>query len=220
MLLVDLIAPPSCLACRAPGRVLCGSCRVALPWLIDPCPRCALPRAGGRCERCPARRQRFAAAWAPVAHEGPARELVLALKLHARLAAADAIAAQMAARLPAALREGAIVAVPADPARLRRRGFDPADRIARALARRTGMERVDCLRRRPSATRQLGAPRRQRLRGPGGAIEAVRAPPAVALVVDDVHTTGATFDACAAALRSAGSRVIHVASYARTLRRA
>jgi len=41
--------------------------------------------------------------------------------------------------------------------------------------------------------------------------------PARAVLVDDVHTTGATFDACARALRAAGARRVDCVSYARTL---
>ncbi|HEX2085324.1 MAG TPA: double zinc ribbon domain-containing protein, partial [Solirubrobacteraceae bacterium] len=92
--LLSLLVPPRCLACRRSARdVLCAACRAALPWLRDACPRCALPRP---CAPCPAARQRFAAAWAPVAYEGVARDLVHALKFHSHLAAADVMAAQMA----------------------------------------------------------------------------------------------------------------------------
>nr|MDQ6915258.1 hypothetical protein [Actinomycetota bacterium] len=43
------------------------------------------------------------------------------------------------------------------------------------------------------------------------------APPHVALI-DDVHTTGATLDACARALRAAGTKDVTALTYARALR--
>ena len=212
--LLDLLAPPACQACRAPvdaAEQLCGACRTSLPWLRDPCPRCALPLP---CRRCPARRAAFSAAWAAVEHEGTARDLVLALKLRGMLGAADVMAGQIAARMP--FREGVLVPVPGARASRRRRGLDPAAEIARALERRTGRAVAECLAR-EEAGRQLGRTRAERrfVRGFDVAGDA----PEVAILVDDVHTTGATLDACAGALRSVGTRHVVAVSYARTLRR-
>jgi predicted amidophosphoribosyltransferase len=218
--LLDLLAPPLCLACgtAAPGA-LCARCRAALPWLRDPCPRCALPRP---CAPCPAARQAFAAAWAPVAHEGPARALVHALKYRGRLAAADAMAAQMAAALARAgdpaSGAAALVPVPFAPDRRRRRGFDPAELLAKRLAARAGLPVVACLLRSADAPRQVGSVRAQRLRA-GGVIAAGVAPE-IAVLVDDVHTTGATLDACSRALTLVGTRTVFALTYARTVRRA
>ena len=228
--ILDILAPPLCLACGAVARdALCGGCRAALPWLRDACPRCALPRP---CGPCPAARQRFERAWAPVRHEGPARALVHALKFRAHLSAAEVMAAQMAAALarsaalgvavpPAGspgVAEPVLVPVPFAPGRRRRRGFDAADLLARGLAERTGLPLERCLRRSGGAPRQLRSPRAQRLRA-GGVVAEGRGPP-VALIVDDVHTTGATLDACARALASAGTRSVLAVTYARTVRRA
>jgi predicted amidophosphoribosyltransferase len=216
--LIDLVAPPACLACRAPadGAELCRACRSALPWLRDPCPRCALPRTAGRCDSCPARGAAFAAAWAPVAHAGPARDLVLALKLRGALPAVDVMAAQMAAGAPrAVLAPGAaLVPVPGAAARTRRRGFDPAARLAAALAARTGLPVRPCLRREGSRA-QVGRGRAERRLAP--AVRLAAPAPAWAVVVDDVHTTGATLEACARALRAGGAGQVRAITYARTL---
>jgi predicted amidophosphoribosyltransferase len=199
--LVDLIAPPACLACRRPGRGLCAACRDELPWLCDCCERCGLPRPCG--PPCPAARAAFERAWAPLAFEGPARALVHALKFRGHGAAARLMAAQMAANAPAL--EGTLVAVPG-------RG-DHADRLARELARRTDLPLLRALA--GGAGRQVGKGRAERRKGPR--VEARRALSGPVTLVDDVHTTGATLDACARALRAAGATRVAAVTYARTL---
>jgi predicted amidophosphoribosyltransferase len=220
--LLAALAPPACAACRAPlaraHDVICAACREQLPWLSAPrCGRCGLPLPCG--EPCPARDAAFAAAWAPLAYDGPARELVAALKFGGALPLARLMAAQIAAGAPPELlRDVALVPVPLHPARLRRRGFDQAARIADALARRRDRALVDCLRREGPASRQLGASRATRLAA-GRLVVRVAGPvPRRALLVDDVHTTGATFEACARALRAAGCEHVAAVAYARALR--
>jgi predicted amidophosphoribosyltransferase len=216
-----LLVPPSCLACGIPlrgaGAALCAGCRSLLPWLRVPrCARCALPAPCGR--RCPAARAAFDAAWTPVAYGGAARALVTALKFRGASAAADVMAAQMAATAPPGLLDGAVlVPVPAHRARRRQRGFNQAERLTRALARRTGRPAVRCLVRDGPPTRQLGARRAARLTAGRIAVRARGTAPPVALLVDDVYTTGATLDACARALREAGSGTVRAIAYARTL---
>jgi predicted amidophosphoribosyltransferase len=129
---------------------------------------------------------------------------------------ADELAAALAAGGPPGLREGAVlVPVPADPVRRSARGVDHAGLLARRLGRRTGLERSTCLRRRP-APEQVGAGRAGRGRAVRGTVAVRGSPPAVALLVDDVHTTGATLAECARALRAAGAREVRVATYSRT----
>jgi predicted amidophosphoribosyltransferase len=219
--LADLLAPlapPLCAACgAAAGRSepLCGACRRALRWL-GPEP---VEVAGLR-------------VWAPVAYDGPARDLVRALKFHGAWRAAETMAAQITANAPAALlgvgtppgeapppgEPPALVPVPLHPRRLRRRGYDQAGLLARALAERTGLALAECLERRGSAGAQVGRGRAERLAGPPGEV-GVRpgtGVPRRALLVDDVVTTGGTLSACAAALRTAGTEGVAAVAYART----
>jgi len=113
--------------------------------------------------------------------------------------------------------ELAIVAVPAHPGRRRARGFDPAELLARALARKIGLPLARPLWRSAKAQRQLGASRDERRAGGRLGFEARGPAPRMAILVDDVHTTGATLSACAAALKEAGARRVVAITWARTL---
>jgi predicted amidophosphoribosyltransferase len=129
------------------------------------------------------------------------------------------MAAQMAATAPPGTWEAvALVPVPADPLRRRRRGIDHAGRLAAQLGPRCGLPVVRALERRPAlgGGRQAGRSRRARLRADVGV--RTRGPaPATAVLVDDVHTSGATLHACALALREAGAASVRAVTYARTL---
>jgi len=211
---LDLLVPPACLVCGDPASELCGACRRALPWLGEQtCPRCALPLPCGR--RCPAAGAAFDAAWAPLAHDGPARDLVAALKFRGRLAAVDVMAAQMSAGVRR--HRGVLVAVPAHPRRRRGRGFDQSRELALALGARTGRPVSGVLRREGDLTRQVGLSRGARTAAGRLHFSVLGTPPASVVLVDDVHTTGATLDACARALKAAGTAQVTAVSYVRAL---
>jgi ComF family protein len=158
-------------------------------------------------------------AWAPLAYRGGAKALARALKFRGAVALADGMAAQVVASVPAALVEGgSLVPVPLHPARRRRRGFNQAEALARAVAGRAGLEMADCLMRAGPRGTQMGRDRNERLAALTGAMSVrpgARAP-SRAVLVDDVLTTGATLLACAATLRAAGSRHVTAIAYART----
>jgi predicted amidophosphoribosyltransferase len=107
--------------------------------------------------------------------------------------------------------------VPAHAGRRRRRGFDPAALLGSGLAARTGLALAPCLRRADRGRRQVGAGRVLRRSAGRFAAVATAAAPRAAVLVDDVHTTGSTLDACARALKDAGADWVGAATYVRTL---
>ncbi|MFI5053246.1 MAG: ComF family protein, partial [Acidimicrobiia bacterium] len=108
---------------------------------------------------------------------------------------------------------GVVTWAPTTPERRRRRGFDPAELLARAVARRVRAGCATLLVRRPGPPQTgLGAVARQC----GPQFTARRAAPSRVLLVDDVATTGATLAAAAITLRDAGAREIVALTAART----
>jgi predicted amidophosphoribosyltransferase len=219
-MVLDLLLPQRCLACGASGAQLCPGCRDALPRLEPPlCARCGAPTAWPvrRCRECAGRRLAFVSARAAVAYDDRVRRIVAGWKERGqhRLAAEAAIV--VGERLP---RPGAalVTFVPAEPDRRLRRGHNPAEGLAAALADRWELPCAPLLAR-TGGRRQRGSSVAERRRNVGGVFRpAAPVPPRVALV-DDVYTTGATASAAASALRSAGARRVEVVTFARALRR-
>ncbi len=223
---------------------LCPGCRRGLGGPVERCLACArqvgpepvrrLGRAEARqtCERCagphaeedalatprhasaPSRRaiRGVVAAWT---YGGVPRDLVVALKFHARTAAARPLALALAEALRHAEVPGDLVVhVPLSALRRRQRGYDQAGLLARHVARTLGVERSRrALRRRRHTAPQSGLSRSARRRAPRGAF--VARPSRVAgrcvILIDDVLTSGATAKACALALRRAGALSVTVA---------
>ena len=198
----SLVAPPRCAACGES----CAAEEIA-------CARClsTLGSGGGLAAAVPG----LEAVWAATSHDGVGRELVAALKFGRLLPVAGLIAEAIASAAPAEMLAFTPVPVPPAPRRRLQRGFDPAEQIAAALGRITGRAAQGCLGR-GDGPRQVGRPRAGRLAAPPR-VHARRPVPAEAVLVDDVHTTGATLGACARALRGAGTRRVAAVTFARTL---
>jgi predicted amidophosphoribosyltransferase len=124
--------------------------------------------------------------------------------------AAEALADWMAARLTCGAGPDPatrLLPVPLHPIRLRERGFNQAERLARGVARRTGLEvRTDILRRVRSGASQTMLDHAARSAAVTGAFTGragIGERPI--LIVDDVWTTGATAGACRSALGAVGA---------------
>ncbi len=210
--LVAALVPGRCLHCHSPARpadLLCAPCRAGLPWLpVTGCRRCGLPFACAP-RRCPAARAAFSEAWAPLAFEGPARSLAWAQKERATARVARWLAAAMVVRGPTGWLAGVewVVPAPSDPVRRRTRGTDHALQLASAVGSRLELPVVAALRRpvltAPGAAQhRLSRRERQRIALP----DLVVPVQGTVLLVDDVHTTGATLHAAARALREGGAQ--------------
>ena len=144
--------------------------------------------------------------WAGWCHEGAAAELVRALKYGRVTAAVTPMADRMASVAPSAQAADLVTWVPCSPTRRRDRGFDPAELLARALARRLRL-RAHRLLRRLDDEPQTARTHQGRLAGPRLAVRPGRLA-GVVLVVDDVCTTGSTLRVAAEALLGGGAAAV------------
>jgi len=150
-------------------------------------------------------------------YEGPVRRALMRLKFSGWRSAAEAFAPWMAVALGRAPPEAVVTWVPLGRRRKRQRGFDQAEALARAVARRTGLRARRMIERRAETAPQArrgGVDRRLALRG---AFRAVGGSPPVVILVDDVLTSGSTAAACAEVLRDAGAERVLVLTAARAL---
>lgn len=102
-----------------------------------------------------------------------------------------------------------IVPVPLHPTRLKERGYNQAEVIARPLARVLGLPYRSFLlvrtRSRPDKLRLTRRERWETVRAAYATREGVAIDKLRVMLADDVFTTGATLDACSRALRGAGA---------------
>lgn len=230
---LDVVYPPTCLACRAAvgePEALCPACWVAMRFVAHPlCERTGLPLAAdvGQDVISPQ-----AAADPPVCartrcvalfDDGPARRLVHRLKYGDSPELARPMGRWMARAGADLLDDADVIApVPLHRRRLFLRRFNQAALLASAIAG-AGRKRLDVtsLARVKPTRPQVGMNRDERARNLQGAFRA--APGAFTgarvLLIDDVATTGSTLNACARAALAGGARSVDALIFARVVGR-
>ncbi|MFC4058073.1 ComF family protein [Planomonospora corallina] len=221
--LLDLVLPPRCAGCEAPGALVCGRCAAELHG--EPACRMPLPAPPGLPE-----------CWSAAVYTGAVRRAILAYKERGRTALARPLAGALAlaAGTAAGTRPLVLVPVPSARAALRRRGHDPVARLAVLAAgylRAAGWpaQAAHLLAQRRRVADQAGLSSAQRAEnlaaayrlapGAEGRLAAFRREGRAVVVVDDIVTTGATLAEAARTLRAAGAPVPLAVTVAATRRR-
>ena len=204
---LDLLFPPKCPFC---GKLLdvpgvCPACRDSLPWTAEEDALWDLP-GGVRCA-------------APLWYEGPVRDALLRFKFHGASALARPLG-ELIAQCAAEHLSGEFDTlnwVPVSRKRLRQRGYDQAELLARSAGAVWGVRPERLL------VKRVDNPAQSGLEGAAARAENVRdvyqarnAAGRRVLVIDDICTTGATLASCARALREAGAESVVCAAAART----
>ena len=221
--LLHLLLPEQCSLCRAPANAaLCPACRAGLPWNRSACPGCARPQGSGGgylCASCAGSPPPFDSGWSAFRYAAPVDQAVHGLKYHAGFRSGRWLGREMAlelARRSSPLPQ-LLIPVPLHAGRLRRRGYNQALELARALGEILSIE-VDAraARRLRATDDQIGKSAAERRRNvkDAFAVDGKLDGRHLALV-DDVMTTGSTLAELARVCRKAGAARIEVWTAAR-----
>jgi len=218
---LDLVFPPTCGGCAQPGGRWCANCQAETQLLKPPwCDRCGdnLPRPGV-CKRCQSNPPHFNAIRSWAIFSGPVRQAIHKLK-YKRDISLGIVLAEPLERLfnQSGWDCDLVIPVPLGLARLKERGYNQSDLLARPLALAVGIPyQSNGLIRVRETRSQVGLTITQRHENVSGAFQALSeiVSGRRVLVIDDVATSSATLEACAAALIKAGSSKVYALTLAR-----
>ena len=199
--MLDLVFPPKCPFCQKilddPRAPVCPACQPDLPWLEE--------KAGER-------KVDFAdGCFSPLAYRDAVPEAVRRYKFSRVRALGKPFAALMARCLGERLPQGAdlICWAPLAKKRLRERGFDQAELMAREVGRLLSIPAEPILEKIqhtvPQSGLEEGSARRANARGAYALRSGADLNGKRVVLVDDVVTSGATLSECAALLRMGGA---------------
>lgn len=215
--IISYIAPHECIGCATEGNLLCDGCVInELESIPDRCYRClSLTRDSAVCKSCK-RNSPLKYVWVATEYDGVAKQLIHAFKFERAYGGHKPVAACIKEALPYLDSSTIITHLPTATSRQRLRGYDQSQLIAREIAKLSGVRYVPLLER-SGQLRQVGSTRQQRIKQMESSFRATR-PSGISgqhiLLIDDIVTTGASLEAAARVLKSAGAKRIDAAVFA------
>jgi len=175
------------------------------------CPRCGKPQPSGiLCPGCVSWQAEIDGIRSPFRFDGVIRQAIHQLKYRNLRALAVTLAKLLQDYLTSNPMPGEVlVPVPLNQKRVRERGYNQSSILAKELGKLTGLPVVsDCLirqRHAPPQARTLTVDERRSNVANAFTCRGHRLRDKQVLLIDDVSTSGATLDACAATLKAAGA---------------
>lgn len=227
--LSDLCFPPHCLCCATPllwggNKDICKPCEDTLRFIAAPlCPVCGLMfvKSGGAshlCTLCIKKQYAFDRARSAFCYNKEIGVLIHSLKFAGKKTGLRTMAALVE---NSSLRDlstpDIIVPVPLHLSKLRSRGFNQSQLLAKIFfPKQTGKIDHCLVRTRPTRpqTGLKGKERRKNVVGAFAVRDAMQIKGKKICLVDDVFTTGTTVNECAKTLKKAGASSVEVATLA------
>ena len=220
--ILDWIFPPSCCGCGIKGAVICPSCRKSLTLLEEPvCQICGKPFDPlDGCKTCRSQEMRFTSARAAFLYQGIVREAIHQLKYSGNLEISQVFANYLlSVYLKQNWEPDFVIAVPLSKEKMNERGFNQSEWIAKPLAKAIRKPYLKgALRKKQDTDSQVGLGRTERIENLRGAFQAepILVRGKNILIIDDVMTTGSTFNECAGTLKASGAKDVFCLSVATT----
>lgn len=232
-LLLDMIYPPRCAACRnevGAAHSLCTTCFSSIRMISDPaCACCGEPfdfavEKGALCGKCLSDPAPYDRACSVMVYDDASRRMITSFKYSDRTHLSIVLSQLMSARGHELLSACDVIApVPLHWRRHLMRRYNQSYLLARQLAQKTGKPVMKRLVRRVRYTsQQTGLSRTEREKNVRGAFKVsarANVKDKAVLLIDDVLTTGATIESCARALKKAGAGKVFVLTAARRVAR-
>lgn len=217
----QLLFPLRCPVCDEIVKVgegkICPQCRQRLKPVTEPwCMRCGkkLQQEGEYCQDCRSRLHSFVRGRALFEYESAA-PAIYRLKYSGRQEYADFFGEEISRQLGSFIRriepEG-LVPIPLHKSRLRRRGYNQAELLAKAVGKYTGVPVYGDLLKRVKNTAPLKTQNREeRQNNLKKAFNIARNDVKLKtiIIIDDIYTTGSTIDEAAQVLRQQGAEKIY-----------
>jgi len=215
--LVDLIFPKRCPVCQdivmPSGQDICEKCKSKLKYIEDPyCLKCGRPLNGNydRCESCKNTSMDYIEGRAVFVYNDTLRKSIYGFKYNGRLEYASFYGNQIVKRLNRKLMQwnaDAIIPIPLHKDRLKKRGYNQADILAKEISKYLKVPLYSDYLIRQKATKaqkNLDALARENNLKNAFKIKPNGVKLRTVILVDDIYTTGSTINSAARCLKNAG----------------
>jgi ComF family protein len=215
---LDMLFPVCCASCQRSGHVLCPACLAQIQPLPSPfCQLCGTPLSPeGTCKNCQYHPLKLSGQRAVSLYQEPLRGCIHGLKYDGNTRLAEPLGLLLAqAYTRYGMRADMLIPVPLHSERQQQRGYNHAALLAEVCSAQLGVPLNNgALVRQRATVAQVDLHPRERYQNVAGAFACAFVPASGVIkgrsivIIDDVSTTGATLEACAAPLFAAGVKEV------------
>lgn len=222
-IVADILFPRRCPVCDEivlpRGGLICPECVKSLSFVKGPvCKKCGKEVFSDRleyCFDCTKHTRSFESGRALINYNDAAKDSMVKIKYKNKREYIDFYTEAICRRYEkqiTRMRADVLVPVPVHPSRMKTRGYNQAELLARGIGRSLGIPvRSDLLRRSRKTAPQKELNPAERLKNLEQAFEAEGnfAGIETVILIDDIYTTGSTIEACTRALKRAGVKTVY-----------